>query len=561
MPHLVQVPNFVEIFVISHNLITMKQLLTFLCAMFFAITAQAQWTADVTANTLVSERPGVVISNMASTPSGNTYVTFYTGAPGNYQIWVQLIDNAGNRKFGPDGIQLVSLTASWLSFDFAATDSEENLYLAYSDNSSGTAVLQKVDPTGAILFGENGINAGEAPVSALSVTPDDHILIATLESTGGKITRYDADGNLEWSVTSENESWVKKLQPLSDGSFYAVLLQGIPGTFYYYFYVMNYNADGTPGWKSPKPLCASYSNLPIRDVELVIDQQNSLYSAITFPTSFSESYVFVQKTDIAGNILWGPDGVKTLEMPAIFCQKYRISYIPDLQQLFLVINYLNGPQDQAEIGLQKIDIDGNLMFTNNGIKAVNMSAALPTLAGAEMCSDFSTVFCFAESGGTINAVKADLDGNLLWQAAINDNIFPNNPRDVLMTKGSDDQMIFSFFENRTVLEFYEQIFIQNIHCDGSFTSTRNLIDKDRAIAVFPNPVNANNLQIEFVANYASTQVVIEVFTPAGICAQKIRVDIQEGFNTFQIPVDKLSSGMYFIRINGQGSARFVKILD
>ncbi len=536
----------------------MKQLFILLFALVALIPAQAQWTSDVTVNTLVSDKPGVVISNMASTSSGKTYITFYTGVPENYQIWVQLIDQDGHRQFGSDGVLLATLNASWLSFDFVATDSNENLYLAYSDNADGIAVLQKVDAAGAILFGENGINAGEAPVSALSITDDNHILVATLGGDGGKISRFAPDGELIWSVNAIDGAWVKKLQPTPDGSFYAVLLQGIPGTFYYYFYAMRYDEYGIPAWKSPVPICNSYSNLPIRDVELVLDEQHSLYSAITFPTSFSESYVFVQKIDLAGNVLWGEDGVRTLQTPFIFCQKYSISYIPDLQQLFLVINYVNGPQDQAEVALQKIDDNGNLLLGNNGVIAVPMSASLPTLAGAEMCGDFSTVFCFATSGGTINAVKADLDGNLLWQAVINDNVFSSNPRDVLMTKGADDQMVFSFFENRTVVEFYEQIFVQNIHCDGSYTSTGELINNTRPIYLFPNPVNTNNLQLEFTANFPVNQANVDVYTTTGVCVKTIKLDIQKGWNSLQIPVDGLRSGMYFITINRQGGARFIK---
>ncbi len=127
-----------------------------------------------------------------------------------------------------------------------------------------------------------------------------------------------------------------------------------------------------------------------------------------------------------------------------------------------------------------------------------------------------------------------------------------------MTKGADDQMVFSFFENRTVVEFYEQIFVQNIHCDGSYTSTGELINNTRPIYLFPNPVNTNNLQLEFTANFPVNQANVDVYTTTGVCVKTIKLDIQKGWNSLQIPVDGLRSGMYFITINRQGGARFIK---
>src|SRR5690606_21664242 len=103
------------------------------------------------------------------TSDGKTYIVFWkvVPAPQNYELRVQLLDAAGNRTLGDDGmlvsntIPMSTSTVTWK----LAIDASNNLYIAVTGTGDGTpALVFKLDTEGNNLWGTSGLSIGSGYV-------------------------------------------------------------------------------------------------------------------------------------------------------------------------------------------------------------------------------------------------------------------------------------------------------------------------------------------------------------------------------------------------------------
>jgi len=517
--------------------------------------AEAQWTSNTDINTSASDLTGVLNTNMATTQSGKTYITYFSGTPGNYVFWVQMIDRNGYRKFGNNGVQLLSTSASWISKTYLTTDSKENLYITFCDIATVQHYIQKVDTSGNKLFGINGKPVNLSLPGCLKISQDSTILFSDID---GNIFKYSALGDSIWTRhISLDTSEVKDIMPLSDGRFYALLLKNITNSGgYVNHFLQLYNSDGTPVWTNPVQLSMNYSNLSITSASLVLGENNTVYSATSFPISGSSAYIFIQKTDISGNVLWGNDGIQTISTPSIVCYNFSLKYISTLNQLICNIGCLNYLQDSSSILLQKIDANGNLLLSNSGITLVPMSDDEPYLGASELCSDMNNVLCYKdEQSNKVHSLKSDLSGNIIWQKIIGVNVnFNNAAGDLMMGKDGDDWLVFSFTEDRTSLAGgNEKLYVQNIKCDGNFTLVNEINNIDYSLTLFPNP--ASEL-LNITSDKFHNNLQVEIFDING------RLLTNEQFNGHEIKLDVSSfkNGIYFIHLSSPEINRYLKFI-
>ena len=104
-----------------------------------AVPAQAQWSTDPSANTVIASGPGEqVLPKVATTADGSTYVGWFDNAPGSYTVRLSRLDAAGNAVWGPNGI-LISAnpqSTSLVDWDLIA-DSSGHCVLTFTDTRSG----------------------------------------------------------------------------------------------------------------------------------------------------------------------------------------------------------------------------------------------------------------------------------------------------------------------------------------------------------------------------------------------------------------------------------------
>lgn len=80
-------------------------------------------------------------------------------------------------------------------------------------------------------------------------------------------------------------------------------------------------------------------------------------------------------------------------------------------------------------------------------------------------------------------------------------------------------------------------------------------------SLYPNPVGNDNLNILFASNQQVNNVTLQVMDITGKVISTDRLDLTAGFNQYSAPVSSLSSGIYMVRLSGEGFTavqKFVK---
>ena len=117
----------------------------------------AQWNDNTSVNIQIS---GLTIADMqsASTTDGKTWVAFYVQNGNNYDMRAQLIDAAGYKLLGSDGVLIDNKPSGSATYVFnVCVDASNNLIIGYQDQRAGPlqSVLYKISQTGAQLWGAN----------------------------------------------------------------------------------------------------------------------------------------------------------------------------------------------------------------------------------------------------------------------------------------------------------------------------------------------------------------------------------------------------------------------
>jgi hypothetical protein len=178
--------------------------ITLLFALLTVFFANAQWTTDTAANTLVASSTPLGTQSIG-TSNGGTYAVFWknVGAPVNIELRVQLLDVNGIPQFGPDGllvsdaIPMSTYTVTWS----LNTDAKNNLYIGVTGTGAGTpAYVFKINTLGQSLW-PNGINVGAGYVTKVLPLANDDVIVSYMPLTGkGKLMRYSASGTATWDA-------------------------------------------------------------------------------------------------------------------------------------------------------------------------------------------------------------------------------------------------------------------------------------------------------------------------------------------------------------------------
>ena len=100
--------------------------------------ASAQWNTNTSVNELISGLPTADIQSVATT-DGKTWIAFYHENAGNYDMRAQLIDAAGYKMLGADGMLVSNQSSGSATFVFnVCIDASNNLIIGMQDQRTGT---------------------------------------------------------------------------------------------------------------------------------------------------------------------------------------------------------------------------------------------------------------------------------------------------------------------------------------------------------------------------------------------------------------------------------------
>lgn len=360
--------------------------ITLLFALLFALCANAQWTTDTAVNTLTMTS---VVEDQQSfgTNDGRTFIAFWkqVNAPVNFELRVQLLDAAGNKMFGEDGM-LVSNTIPMSSYTFmwkATMDKYNNLYIGVTGTGSGNeGHIYKVTPTGEMPWGAEGINLGAyAMLPTPLVLNNSDIIVSYWPGAGkAKMMRYTSAGVPVWAAPvdvnpsaaySTKATIVADMYPMTNGDFTAVFHTKLSNGVNSLLFAQRYSADGIALWAAPTQMAdkGTFYNIFYTGTQ----DGDVIYYGYSLAGN-SRFDGFAQRINPDGTTPWGINGIDFDTNQTYYEMDTKIAFQTGSQYIWTISRYTPSSQDWQGEYVQKFDkVTGARQFTDNAhqVYAIN----------------------------------------------------------------------------------------------------------------------------------------------------------------------------------------------
>jgi hypothetical protein len=301
-----------------------------------------------------------------------------------HDIYAQRVDGSGTRLWSGDGVAVCD-TLDEQRYPDIASDGVGGAIIVWQDRR-GTYLniyAQRIDGSGTALWERNGIGIDTTDYNSISpeiVYDGAGGAIFTWEGYGGiRAQRVNANGDTLWSAngvsvcTDAPSQWNPML--VSDGNEGAIITwtdNRTPGEFF--IYAQRVDADGDTLWTADGiPLCKVTNNQGLP----AIVSDGSGGAIVAWEEGYDNQDIHAQRVDGDGNLLWTADGVDVCTAPN---RQVSVRMVADGSGGAIII--WDDERGAYTVGYtQRLDADGNPLWAVNGISIYYNSKLAPDGAG------------------------------------------------------------------------------------------------------------------------------------------------------------------------------------
>lgn len=540
--------------------------LTFCLLLSFHFTF-AQFSNDTTANSVMWDSAGTeqLTPLIATTDAGNTYISWFDSqsSPNPYELRMQLLDPNGNKLWGPDGKSICNFPQNTAIFRYdLKVDRENNAIVAFQDErfTDLKIVAYKVDQSGNLLWGTNGVELSDSTAQGLAptigITNANEYIIAWHADYGSSkwisFQKISSTGTILWSkriFDSSNTNKYSKAQivPYGNDDFimqYVEETGSFPGVTSTLF-AQHYDSNGDEVWINPVQV--STKTIPFFVFPTIVsDNKNGFFIVFNTsnPINLSLNDVYAQHVDSSGN-LWSPTGTELANSTTEHKSTGGFCFNSTNNELYIALQVLDGGQGSSGVSVQAVDSNGLVLFGPNGIQLKNIDPIYYNPHAIVDAGDgLISIFSYGGFGNQhLAAIKTDYTGVLAWGYEPTICNYNSNKDDLSAGLFKNDQTVIVFQDDRIDYGIY----MQNLRGDGTFgifTSLNQLSTVDY-VKLYPNPSPNPSIQITSSKN---EEVILKVLNPEGKECLKSNYFLSPGLNEISINNKQLKSGLYFINI-------------
>ena len=437
--------------------------------LIFSLTS-AQWSSDPAAPQSLGSG---VQAQVAATSDGGVYIAWLTD--GNYHVYIQRLDAAGEAQFEESGM-LVSdqPNSSWIAVHHMnlAVDGNDNAIISTLDTRTGLwqVYAYKISPDGSMIWGEDGLVLSASGVESISprltVLPDNSVVVTWTHNWNAiSFQRVSSDGELLWGdgiliEDDDEDATLISPQPIvtAEGD---VLIQWIRQSGPYPWapdselYLQKYDYDGNPLWSEPT-IAVGPEQFPNGNwlQESVAESSGGSFSAWTdFSGSGGNQNAVAQHITGDGGLSW-TGGVDLSTNTSNFRISPRLTVAEESQELMAVWGEANGTQSQHGVYAQRLDSNGNRLWGSYGTAVVGMNSDYVYLdlsvAGfdEELITAYIQQYDYTDSD--IYATRLDADGNSVWLGGSATVTNSGNPKSDMMIGKGPGYIFIAWTENGSV---------------------------------------------------------------------------------------------------------------
>lgn len=532
----------------------MKKLFTMCVLLCSVLAVKAQWNSNTDENMKVVDH-SISITQSQRMSDGKTYVVYWQSDPAiptGYKLRMQILDQSGNRQLGPYGALITDQIMMNGSVELIKTtiDASNNLYVAVNGTGGNhDSYIFKITPQGNSVW-PNGISVGQGDQLSILHLSNDDILVAykPTNETYLKIKRFNSNGQAMWSspvaLLSDDptkQTVASSLFELTNNEFEVVFHKIINSAGDTYLFAQKLDLNGTIMWSTPKQISTKTTAMFTKYGGVA--DGNVVYYGIT-GSSGSGFADYLQRINADGTLPWGADGADFDINQTNLEMDMKIAHTPGSPNIWAIANYSNSSQTAYGEYVQKFDKNtGARLFTDNAKQVFPINASSMMHTGNLYLVNDKPYFVVQKNmppsmfNISLHAVMLNDNGDFAWPQQY----LP------LATFAALKSYVSSLppVNGQSVIVFNEQ---KNFDSD-KFAYAQNLV----LPTLGTSEVNGNHQNINIYPN-----PVADVITVKGVKDQKFNIYNLAGqvvkrgeMKENKINVQDLSKGAYILKIGDQ----------
>lgn len=536
----------------------MKKIVFFL-ALLGTVGSKAQWTTNYAVNTSASDASSTAVSSQ-TTSDGKTFLAYWVSrpAPEFFKMYVQLLDQNGNKLFGTNGMEIHTggdLPLQMGSYTIAyntAIDANNNFYIAFTETGPDKrGFVHKISPSGTELWGADGLLLGNNAYFPKVIVDNKtfNVYIGSYSGGLGTFSKYDAAKNMVWASTQTiaapvgyTETSLGEGAVLSDGSLLGLFHARTAGsTANSTFFAQRFNSStGAAMWTNPTKL-SDRTTVYNTNYTAILDNDNLYLGYSGANTSRTDSYL--QKVNSDGTIPWGINGIDFSTSNQYFEFNTSVAMNPGSNYIWALSKFTNSAQGMIGSFVQKYDKNtGARLLSDNGQEIYPVTATSKQPIGHLKMLGNQPVF--ATIGSDYNGANpTTISLTLLNETNPSTFVIPGGSvgvatsdyakGNIVLNKRINNQFIVTWSENRSGMT---NPYAQNYDF-SSYLSTNNVVKNNtNDLSVYPNPVKYI-LNIQSKADVSS----VKVYNASGQLVKVSKEIRQIDFSSFE-------KGVYWVHI-------------
>lgn len=401
----------------------MKKIYTTCILLLLSYFSFSQWNLN-TAENLEIAALNVADLQTAKTTDGKTWIAFYNNNAGNYDMRAQLLDVAGNKLLGPDGVLVSNQTSGSATFVFnVCLDASNNLIIGFQGEKGGvsTAVVTKVNIDGSLPWTGDGVELGPglAPYPVVLTTGETAVGWNNSSPSTLYLQKVSAAGSLVWGapvvVTVGVTNTTRGQLVANTNGYFTMVFQkksyGISSTPY----AQRYNSDGVAQWAAPVQI-STRTTSAARYYSVIADGDITYFGY--YASGGSRFYSNVQKINADGSIPWGANGSSFSTYGAgtePSQQNTNIAITAGSPYLWAVSTYSNSAQTQYGVYVQKFDVaTGAVLLDPLGKEVYPISSNYDTQTGQLVLLNDNPIFMSYDVNYKIYVTRLTSSGDFAW---------------------------------------------------------------------------------------------------------------------------------------------------
>ncbi|OCA79377.1 hypothetical protein BBH99_06280 [Chryseobacterium contaminans] len=481
----------------------MKKLLTLFIGLSIGFMGKAQWNPALDQNLLVTTAQG---SSFAETMSdGKTYIGFWKSvpAPVNFELWVQILDQAGNKQLGPNGIKVSDQIpmGTYTVMEKTAVDASDNLYIGVTGTGAGTpGFVFKITPQGASVW-PNGISLGEAYLPAILPLSDGNIVVAYFPPSQKytKVQKFSTTGQALWTTPVQmiSDDATKNTIPADlfklDGDECELIFHkqvSFGTTSYLFAQKLNLNNGGLI-WERARQITTKSTAYNAKYTGAV-DGSVVYYGYSTGENMRFDGYL--QRVNTDGTLPWGVYGVDFDTNQTFFEKDMKIAFAPGSSYVWSIANYSSSSQGENGEFVQKFDKNtGARLFTDHAKQVFPVdNISMYHYSNLQLVND-KPYFVVQKKEGTalnvsLNAVLLKDNGDFEWpQQYLPMATFPASKAYTTVLRPTNGQGVIVFQEAKNTEGVPMGVYAQNLILPNGTMGTDDISVKKANVRVYPNP--------------------------------------------------------------------------